>query len=231
MLVWGGTAFPQVTAADPNLPTDAGSFYDPASDTWTWTSLEKAPTPRRGFGSTWLGTRLFVFGGSSGATMSSGGVYCPGCAGVFTHYRDRDGDGHGDAADSLVSCVSIPGDGYAADATDCDDANAAFWSAPGEPPLLAFGADKASLSWDEPVDPGGVAAGLVYDTIRSGSPASFVAATCIESNDGPNRVASDAAALAPGQGYYYLVRAGNACGEGSLGAGSGGAPRVGAACP
>ncbi len=38
-----------------------------------------------------------------------------------TWYADRDGDGHGNAAESVVDCHDGPPQGHVADATDCDD--------------------------------------------------------------------------------------------------------------
>ncbi len=38
-----------------------------------------------------------------------------------TYYRDADGDGHGDAADSVDDCSATPPSGYVAAAGDCDD--------------------------------------------------------------------------------------------------------------
>jgi gliding motility-associated-like protein len=42
----------------------------------------------------------------------------------FVYYSDLDGDGFGDAKDSIFSCDTIPPVGYAANNLDCDDANA-----------------------------------------------------------------------------------------------------------
>jgi len=45
----------------------------------------------------------------------------------------------------------------------------------------------------------------------------------------PQRV--DATVPAPGAGFYYLVRARNACAVGTYGTQTGGTPRTTAACP
>jgi len=56
---------------------------------------------------------------------------------------------------------------------------------------------------------------------------------CIESDDGVDLTALDAANPVVGSSFYYLVRAENACphGEGTLGVDSSGQPRSGRHCP
>ena len=44
---------------------------------------------------------------------------------TFTYYADADVDGYGNAASSLVTCLTTAPAGYVTDATDCDDTNAA----------------------------------------------------------------------------------------------------------
>ncbi len=75
---------------------------------------------------------------------------------------------------------------------------------------------------------------MVYDTLRSGFAGDFInGAVCIESNDGADLTALDAANPGAGAIFYYLVRAENACprGEGTLGVDSSGQPRAGRHCP
>ena len=63
----------------------------------------------------------------------------------------------------------------------------------------------------------------LYDVVRSESPQDFTGAGfCIESDDGADTVAVDADEPVPAGIFYYLVRAENDCGAGSLGAGAGG---------
>jgi hypothetical protein len=135
---------------------------------------------------------------------------------------DRDGDGYGDLIDP--SCVGL--------VADCNDRNATSWATPGETDGLRF-TSKTTLIWDVPVDPGGLASGLVYDTLRSGLASSFLAADCVESDDGPNTTAADPDLPSVGQAFYYVNRAQNVCpaGEGSLGTGIAGTPRAGVPCP
>ena len=54
------------------------------------------------------------------------------CASPDTYYRDKDGDGFGNANESVQSC-SVPGDVYVIDNTDCDDNNANVY--PGAPEI------------------------------------------------------------------------------------------------
>jgi hypothetical protein len=43
-----------------------------------------------------------------------------------TFYRDADGDGYGDATQTVQACLTTPPPGYVANRTDCNDANAAI---------------------------------------------------------------------------------------------------------
>jgi len=94
-------------------------------------------------------------------------------------------------------------------------------------------ASPTSLTWSVPADPGALASSLVYDTLRSATAGGFLAATCVESDEGPNTTAVDVAEPASRQAFFYLSRAQSSCpsGSGSLGTDSAGTPRTGAACP
>jgi len=99
-------------------------------------------------------------------------------------------------------------------------------TAPAEPFDLAVWADRATLDWSPPVDQGGAVA-PVYDVVRSESPAGFASsAICLETDDGANSWAVDAELPPTGGAYYYLVRAGNPCGDGSWGQDSNGFERA-----
>ncbi|HEX7955825.1 MAG TPA: hypothetical protein VF508_02725, partial [Pyrinomonadaceae bacterium] len=71
VIVWGGaTAY--------GGRTNAGSRYNPATDTWTSTGTVGAPLPRAGHTAFWTGTEMLVWGGSIGSgTTSTGGRYNP----------------------------------------------------------------------------------------------------------------------------------------------------------
>jgi hypothetical protein len=115
---------------------------------------------------------------------------------------------------------------------DCSDGDGSVWGIPGEATNVLLASNKQSLTWTAPVVLGGTPASILYDTIRSSNPADFVgSATCVESNDGPNTSAVDPATPSPGERFSYLVRAQNACGEGTPGTRSNGTPRTARACP
>jgi hypothetical protein len=133
------------------------------------------------------------------------------------------------------SGVDTDGDGVD-DATDCDATGAGAWALPGEvenvtlAPLAGPGS-ATRLAWPEPAFKGGTA--VQYDVLRSDSPWYFDwgSLVCLETNDAADREAIDASSPAPGATWFYLVRAGNACGEGALGATSSGTPRSALTCP
>jgi hypothetical protein len=127
--------------------------------------------------------------------------------------------------------VDLDGDGVPS-GSDCNDANPAVWSIPGEVIGGNFDADRVTISWSAPADPGGTPASIVYDTLRSGAAGNFTSGTvCVESNHGADTIATDGATPAAGTAFYYLIRAENACGAGTLGARSDGTPRSGVNCP
>ncbi|HYV86157.1 MAG TPA: hypothetical protein VFB49_09615 [Patescibacteria group bacterium] len=75
MIVWGG----QVGPYGPEF-LGTGGRYDPATDSWTGTSIDPAtPSPRAGATAVWTGTEMVVWGGSAGLSEfpSTGGRYSP----------------------------------------------------------------------------------------------------------------------------------------------------------
>jgi hypothetical protein len=70
MIVWGGGG------NGDSMPTGFG--YDPATDSWSRTSLTGAPAGRRDHIAAWTGSEMLVWGGaSSGSLVSTGGRYNP----------------------------------------------------------------------------------------------------------------------------------------------------------
>ena len=123
-----------------------------------------------------------------------------------------------------------PTGGGVCGADDCDDDDPALWGLPGEIGAVQF-QDATFLAWQPPADPGGLSSGLHYSTIRSSNPADFESGVvCIESRDGSDSLAEDSSTTESGGIHFYLVRAGNGCGTGPVGAGSDGVPRVAAEC-
>jgi N-acetylneuraminic acid mutarotase len=79
MIVWGGFDIPN------NRYVNAGSRYDPMTDTWRPTTRVGAPIPRSAHTAVWTGSRMIVWGGTSrwvsaspwGVSQGDGGVYDP----------------------------------------------------------------------------------------------------------------------------------------------------------
>jgi hypothetical protein len=69
-----------------------------------------------------------------------------------------------------------------------------------------------------------------YDVVRSTDKTDFTTATCVETDDF-DTTAVDATTPSVGQTFYYLVRAWNDCGGGTLGYRSSGVERAGGSCP
>jgi hypothetical protein len=135
--------------------------------------------------------------------------------------------------DTCEPCSDADEDNHCKQAPDldCDDTNPDVWATPGEVSDLIF-FDWTNLGWSQPAEIGGTS--VAYDTLRSRHSDDFVATLrCIESDDGTDLTATDAAFPFPGNLFYYLVRAVNDCpdGDGPLGQASSGAPRVAADCP
>ena len=151
---------------------------------------------------------------------------------------DGDRDGQLDCfdtdccADAACDVFDIDGDGLAA-ACDCNDGDDSVWTAPGEARALIVvrgSAGDAVLGWAPPQFPGG--SPLAYDAIRSASPQDFSeAGTCL-SVEFEQLSATDAVVPPAGGGFFYLVRAKNACPAiGPLGSSSSGTPHTAPACP
>ncbi len=126
----------------------------------------------------------------------------------------------------------LDGDGFSG-AFDCDDHDAALWSAPGDVTGLGVPAgNRHVLVWDAVEDPGGSSGEVAYDVLRSQQAANFdsdPSAVCIDPS-GLDLQAIDTTVPPPDGIFFYLVRARNECGPGSLGSRSDGTPRLGRDC-
>jgi hypothetical protein len=103
------------------------------------------------------------------------------------------------------------------DELDCAPANGTAFLIPREVSSVRF-RSNSTLEWNSAVTGSGV--GALYDVLRGTlsqlPPGSGPGEACL---DATTRTLTDGAVPAPGTGFYYLVRASNACGEGSLGTG------------
>ena len=73
MIVWGGFEEPA------HAPTKTGSRYNPASDSWSATRTNGAPSARYGHTAVWTGSRMIVWGGHDLLVkFNSGASYDPG---------------------------------------------------------------------------------------------------------------------------------------------------------
>jgi hypothetical protein len=103
-------------------------------------------------------------------------------------------------------------------------------AAPGAVGQLFFWDDTMTLDWMPPAEQGGQVA-PTYDVIRADVADGFASdAVCIETDDGTNTYAIDPEQPPANGAFYYLVRAENACGAGSLGHSSSGAERTAIDC-
>ena len=75
MIVWGGARLDQ----SGYVALNTGGRYDPATDSWTSTSLGAgAPSPREGPSAIWTGATMIVWGGYTGSShTNTGGRYDP----------------------------------------------------------------------------------------------------------------------------------------------------------
>jgi len=80
LIVWGGCTFNSGGACAGEVAT--GGRYVPASDTWTSTTLQSAPSPRSALHmAVWTGNQMIVWGGFSkdtGTFTNTGALYLPG---------------------------------------------------------------------------------------------------------------------------------------------------------
>jgi hypothetical protein len=131
---------------------------------------------------------------------------------------------------SWVAQAESDGDGVP-DATDCAPNDPTAYAIPGIVRAVHY-ETKTALFWSPPHPPAG--SGTVYDVLGgalTGFPVgSGAGEVCLAHATGTTFVI-ESSAPPPGTGRYSIVRATNACGAGSYGTRSSGAPRTSAACP
>jgi aminopeptidase N len=141
--------------------------------------------------------------------------------------QDLDGDGLGDACDP-----DIDGDGRA-NGADCAPLDATAQDPPAAEVagLSVDGGGVATITWT-PLS--GASATWTYDLLRGGlqslRTSGLGAMSCFASAL-PAAPFNDPSIQAPTDGWYYFVRARNACGPGPLGVTSTGASRPSPSCP
>jgi hypothetical protein len=219
MVIWGGTAgFGYVT--------NDGGRYNPDTDTWTSTPAMDAPEARKTHTAIWTGTAMIVWGayfwnGFSWTCLNSGGRLCAAapCA-VSTWYSDDDGDGHGLAEDSVLSCVVPPH--YVVAGDDCDDAEPGAWSSPAEASGLRLTRITGGTRLDWASQSATAGSATVYDVVTGQlgqlcSTRSFAGATCLVSDLQTPSHEDTREPPAPGACSYFVPRARNVCGAGTYG--------------
>ena len=155
------------------------------------------------------------------------------CGGTTAASRPNDFWGFGlvDAYGAIHFGPDTDADGIA-DACDCRPADGGVYDTPAEVSGVGFDAAKTTLSWSSQAHQAGN--GTTYDVVRGDlqtlrAVGTIADAACLGAPATASS-APDPATPAPDAGFYYVVRARNACGDGGWGASSSGA-RSHASCP
>ncbi|HYS05773.1 MAG TPA: hypothetical protein VEW47_11335 [Candidatus Dormibacteraeota bacterium] len=131
----------------------------------------------------------------------------------------------------LEVLADLDGDGVR-NSTDCAPQDPTLWAVPADITSDVFLSGGPTFSWTSLATQAGPA--TTYDVVRgliSQLPVGGGASeTCLTSGNTATQV-TDATTPPSRPGFYYLVRGVNACGVGTYGTTTSGAPRVTAACP
>lgn len=148
---------------------------------------------------------------------------------------DDDRDGATDCMDpeccTSAACTMFDTDADSYGICDCSPNDTSVWALPPEVPELVvsgWGGGTTNLTWA----PVGGAIAVTYDLLRSASPADFSnAAICFDHGNPGSLSAQDPELPHAATMFAYLVRGIDACGVGSPGVTSSGAPRQVRTCP
>ncbi len=211
VLVWGGHG-----GGVPAPYFSAGGRYDPVADSWMPMATSDAPVGRQDHALVWTGDFAVVWGGYNGGNFRSGSRYSV----------DTDGDGVSNVCDD-----DNDNDGVL-DVQDCAAGDPTAFAMPGEIQGLTLAPDKTTLTWTSAAP--GAGTGTLHDVLRGALAELPVGSggseTCLASGI-PDATASDFSIPAEAQAYWYVVRGRNACGVGTYGSQSSGAPRASPTCP
>ena len=149
------------------------------------------------------------------------------CGGISGTEFPNNSYGHG-RINALETLLGDADDDGLDNLTDCRPADSSVWAAPapvGDLTLIQdSGLATTLMDWSAPADSG--ANVLRYDLLRSEQADDFTSAICLTSFEAATAASDDDE---PTDAYYYLVRIRNACAD-TLGSGTTGGPRAGAAC-
>ena len=209
--------------------------YDPVTNLWSTMSQTDAPTLGFDQSAVWTGTHMIVWGGEDSFYLRTGGRYAvtldTDSDGVYDGFdncqrvpnpdqADTDGDGTGDACDLDTDNDCAP------DVSDCAPLDSSAFAVPGEITGQKF-LDRQTQTWVSGAPAAGQ--GTVHDVVRgfadefpvgSGSADGCVAAGLTGAS------VSDGTRPPAGRIFWYLVRGRNACGAGTWGSTTAGAPRL-----
>jgi len=238
VIVWGGDIDPGPAGQSLNT----GARYDPFANTWA--PIASAPIPKTDHSAVWTGSEMMVWGQGTGERLdldantwsltSTEGAPAGTTAATWTgdlvlvwgsaprtgsrYAIDTDHDGLPNACDP-----DDDGDGVA-DQDDCAPTQAGVAAPPQEvADLHVVGTPVSVLTWTSQLDARYDVVGGSIATLRSTG--GLDGATCV-ANSVTVSEWQDYPVPAPGEGFFYLVRAQNSCGSSTYGHTSSGTPRT-----